>query len=54
MLPAIDRAEELKKRIQTHDGARQAYERIAKVARASEAHDDVKLDEQVVFNVANN
>ena len=34
--------EALERQIAAHDGARQAYERMAKVARAVEAGDEIK------------
>lgn len=53
LLPVMDEIEVLKAKIQGHDGAKQAYERIAKVIRARDNKEDIKLSEQVVINGIN-
>lgn len=46
---AIDQIKQIEKIIQTHDGCRQTYERLAKVARAVEAGQKVSLTDSVVI-----
>lgn len=49
LAPVLDQIDNLKARIAAHDGAKQAYERMSKVARAHEAGQDIKLTNSVVI-----